>query len=144
MRQGLLSTCTRLRLEEPTGPCYQPHYVFSKFSLKNVGLAKKFVGFFCSTLWKNPNELFGQPNTNALQGRFVLSLTLINGSERMGRQSAQRSKGRCRGKRAQWRGSGIVVRFPPPLQRCSARSGTHRTVDQPPGWRFYIPRADFN
>ena len=26
----------------------------------------------------------------------------------------------------------------------SPRSGTHRTVDHPPGWRFYIPRADFN
>ena len=27
-----------------------------------TGLAKKFVGFSCKMLWKNPNKLFGQPN----------------------------------------------------------------------------------
>ena len=28
------------------------------------GWPKRALGFFCKTLWKNPNELFGQPNTN--------------------------------------------------------------------------------
>ena len=27
-----------------------------------IGLAKKFFEFFCITLWKNPNEYFGQSN----------------------------------------------------------------------------------
>lgn len=28
-----------------------------------MDLAKKFIRAFCIILWKNPNELFGKPNT---------------------------------------------------------------------------------
>ena len=28
----------------------------------DIGLAKKFVWIFHTTLWENPDELFGQPN----------------------------------------------------------------------------------
>ena len=29
---------------------------------RDIGLSKKFVRLFCTMLWKNPNEIFGQPN----------------------------------------------------------------------------------
>ena len=33
---------------------------------KNIELAKKFVWDFLYILWKNPNEIFGQPNTREI------------------------------------------------------------------------------
>ena len=32
------------------------------FSVPIYGLAKSSLGIFCNTLWKNPNEPFGQHN----------------------------------------------------------------------------------
>lgn len=33
--------------------------------MSSIGLAEKSFGFFCNILQKNPNKLFGQPNTTA-------------------------------------------------------------------------------
>ena len=37
-------------------------FVVEQCSIMCIGLAKKFFEFFCITLWKNPNEHFGQSN----------------------------------------------------------------------------------
>lgn len=40
--------------------------IFMRWTLHFIsftGLAKNFVWVFCTMLWKNPNEYFGQPNT---------------------------------------------------------------------------------
>ena len=38
---------------------------------QSIRLAKKFVQLFRNILWKNPNELFGQPNTREICGKQV-------------------------------------------------------------------------
>ena len=40
-----------------------------------VGLAKKFIWLFCNSTWKNPNELFGQPNVYQLLWKNFVLLT---------------------------------------------------------------------
>ena len=48
-------------LESGKHYCYTAYRVYFKI----LGLAKMFVWVFRKMLWKNPNELFGQPNTTA-------------------------------------------------------------------------------
>ena len=40
-----------------------------------VGLAKQFIWLFCNSTWKNPNELFGQPNVYQLLWKNFVLLT---------------------------------------------------------------------
>ena len=40
-----------------------------------VGLAKKFIWLFRNSTWKNPNELFGQPNVYQLLWKNFVLLT---------------------------------------------------------------------
>ena len=39
-----------------------------------IGLTKKLFGFFCKTVWKNPNKLFGQPGVLFHYSLFLFHL----------------------------------------------------------------------
>ena len=39
------------------------YHLWSSLSHKVLGWPESLSGFFCTTSWKNPNELFDQPNT---------------------------------------------------------------------------------
>ena len=47
-----------------------PVFVFYMNRILPIGLAKKFYRVFCNIRWKNPNELFGQPNTCSFLSGF--------------------------------------------------------------------------
>ena len=55
--------CTNAQMEV----AFQPLWGFVDYiyhcPYAHIGLGKNSSGFFCNIIWKNPNELFGQPNT---------------------------------------------------------------------------------